>query len=254
MEIFQLKALSDNYIYILRDPKSQLVGVVDPSEAEPVLSFLREKQWKLGRILNTHHHWDHVGGNEKLKSETGSEVIGYRGDQHRIPVLDRPIDEGRTTLLNRPVEVLFIPGHTLGHIAYWFYEDDALFCGDTLFTLGCGRLFEGTAQMMWDSLSKLRRLPPQTRVFCGHEYTQINGAFALTVEPGNFDLKTRMDRVLKLRQYQLSTVPSTMEEELKTNPFLRPESPEIISRLKLENRALGEVFTEIRKRKDQFRY
>lgn len=250
MEIYQLTALQDNYVYCMRDPSSGQTAVIDPSEARPVLRFLSEKNWKLDYVLNTHHHWDHVGGNLVLKEKTGCRIVGYFGDKHRIPGIDTDLDEGATTLLNQCVEVLFIPGHTLGHIAYWFKDEDALFCGDTLFTLGCGRLFEGSPQMMWKSLDQIRSLPPSTRIFCGHEYTQINGRFALMIDPDNGKLHQRMERVNELRAQGEPTVPSLLGEELETNPFIRPQH--LRARLGMADQGDDQVFAEIRRQKDQF--
>ncbi len=254
LEILQIPALQDNYIYLVHEPNGWATAVIDPALAEPVLRALDEKGWKLTHILNTNHHGDHVGGNIELKRKTGCAIVAVARDKERIPGIDVEVSEGDIIGLGHAeAKVLDVPGHTSGHIAFWFVGEDALFCGDTLFGLGCGRLFEGHAEEMWASLEKIRALPPSTRVYCAHEYTQANGRFALQVEPENLALRQRMDRVEKLREQGLPTVPSLLEEELATNPFLRPHSPEIRRRLGLDDVADWRVFAEIRHMKDGFR-
>lgn len=254
LEILQLPALSDNYIYLLHEPQGGATAAVDPALAGPVLKALDERGWKLTHILNTHHHPDHIGGNLELKHKTGCTIVALGDDRRRIPGIGLEVRDGDTVSLGRArARVLEVPGHTSGHIAYWFAEDDALFCGDTLFCMGCGRLFEGEPRQMWQSLEKLRALPPSTRIYCAHEYTQSNGRFALTVEPGNPALTARMERVNDRRRKGLTTVPSTLAEELATNPFLRAQSPEIRHTLGLENAEDWLVFAELRRRKDRFR-
>jgi hydroxyacylglutathione hydrolase len=253
LQIHPLPVLEDNYIWLLHDPETKATAAVDPAEAEPVLEALDDKGWTLTHILNTHHHWDHVGGNLVLKRQTGCQIYGAERDRDRIPGLDVALREGDAVALGSVwAEVLAVPGHTQGHIAYWFAEDTALFCGDTLFALGCGRLLGGTAEQMWASLDRFRQLPADTRVYCAHEYTQNNGRFALTVEPDNPALVQRMERVNAARRENLPTVPSTLAEETATNPFLRPESPEIRARLGLESAEPALVFAEVRRRKDVF--
>ncbi len=248
VHVTQIPLLQDNYSYILRDEATGTVGVVDPSEAEPVLKAL---EGRLDFILLTHHHIDHVGGAEELRAKTGAKVVGFAGDAHRLPRVDVRVDEGGEFRLGQArARVFFIPGHTLGHIAYWFEESRALFCGDTLFTLGCGRLFEGTAEQMWNSLSKLRGLPDATRVFCGHEYTESNARFALHLDPSNEALARRAARVKDLRSQRRPTVPSTLVEERLTNPFLRADDPDLMRTLGLGDAVAA--FAEIRKRKDKF--
>jgi len=254
LQIEQLSVLSDNYIYLIRDPESGQTGVVDPAVAEPVLDALARLGWQLTHILNTHHHPDHVGGNDMLMRETGCVVVGPRADRARIPGIRHEVGDGDTYALGSArAQVFDVPGHTRGHIAYWFEESAALFCGDTLFALGCGRLFEGTPAQMWTSLSKLQALPPETRVYCAHEYTQSNGRFALSVEPANPLLVARMRRVDELRAAGRPTVPSTLAEERATNPFLRPDSLEIQQVLGLAGAGPVEVFGATRARKDTFR-
>lgn len=253
LDIILVPALKDNYAYLLRDQESGQVAVIDPSEAEPVLAALEQRKWPLHYVLNTHHHWDHTGGNLALQKTTGCRIAGFTGDAHRIPGMNIALEEnGRFLLGASEARILFIPGHTLGHIAYWFEADKALFCGDTLFSLGCGRLFEGTPQQMHQSLQKLAALPGDTRVFCGHEYTVANGDFALTLEPGNAALREYYDQAVALRQQEKFTIPSTMALECAANPFLRTERIEIRKNLHLENVDNVDVFAAIRQRKDHF--
>jgi hydroxyacylglutathione hydrolase len=252
LEIRQLKALRDNYVYLLRDPETGATGAVDPSEAGPVFAALAETGWRLTHVLNTHHHPDHTGGNLALKEKTGCTIVGPRADRARIPGIDIDVADGEDYAFGRQVARVFdVPGHTRGHIAFWFGGSRALFCGDTLFTLGCGRLFEGTPQQMWHSLSKLKTLPPETRVYCGHEYTQANARFALTVEPRNEALVSRSRRVDELRQRNQPTVPATMGEELATNPFLRADQPALQAAMGASGDPVA-TFAEIRRRKDVF--
>ena len=241
--------LSDNYAYLVKS--GDYCAIVDPSEAAPVRAALARTGWKLTHILNTHHHLDHCGGNLDLKQETGAKVIGPGKDAARIPGLDVGVDETTGWEFDgRKVQVLEVPAHTSGAIT--FVIDGNAFTGDTLFTLGCGRLFEGDPQMMWTSLSKLMTLPDDTKVWCGHEYTQSNGRFALTLEPGNAELKARMAQVSAARDDGRPTVPSTMGLEKKTNPFLRPDSVEIRKSLGMEKEDTVTVFAEIRERKNSF--
>jgi hydroxyacylglutathione hydrolase len=241
--------LSDNYAYLVKSGGQ--CAIVDPSEAAPVRAALARTGWTLTHILNTHHHLDHCGGNLDLKQETGAKVVGPGKDAARIPGLDVGVDESTGWEFDgRKVQVLEVPAHTRGAIT--FVIDSNAFTGDTLFTLGCGRLFEGDPQMMWTSLSKLMTLPDDTRVWCGHEYTQSNGRFALTLEPSNAALKARMEEVNAARDAGRPTVPSTMGLEKKTNPFLRPASAEIRKSLGMEKAGDVAVFGEIRARKDKF--
>jgi hydroxyacylglutathione hydrolase len=240
LTVVQLPVLTDNYIYLLHDEATGTTGVVDPAEAAPVLDELARRGWQLGWILNTHHHGDHVGGNAALVAATGCRVVGPRADQARIPLIQTPVADGDVFRLGAsPARVFDTPGHTRGHIVYWFEQDAALFAGDTLFALGCGRLFEGSPEQMWESLAKLAALPPETRVYCAHEYTESNLRFALSVAPDDPALLARGQRVRALRAASLPTVPSTLGEELATNPFLRAGS--------------AARFAELRRAKDSFR-
>ncbi|MGH6943429.1 MAG: hydroxyacylglutathione hydrolase [Geminicoccaceae bacterium] len=253
LEIEQIPVLSDNYVYLIHEPKAGVTGVVDPALAAPVLDRLKAKGWSLDWILATHHHADHTGGNLELKQATGCRIAGPGADAARIPGIDLKLFEGdRFTLGETLAEVLETPGHTSGHISYWFPEAAALFCADTLFALGCGRVFEGSFDQMWSSLSKLARLPDEARAYCGHEYTQSNARFALTIDPDNPALKARALEIDGLRAAGRPTVPSTLAAERATNPFLRPNDPAIRRRLGMESASDALVFAEIRRRKDRF--
>lgn len=253
LEIDHVLCLKDNYVWLLREPQSGKVAVVDPSEAAPVKAKLAALGWKLTHILNTHHHWDHTGGNLELKQATGATIVGPAADRDRIPGIDVALGECETYRFGaEPAMVFDIPGHTRGHIAFWFSESDALFCGDTLFTLGCGRLFEGTPAQMWTSLLKLRGLPPETRVFCGHEYTQSNARFAVAIDPDNKALKTRAATVDAARAKGLPTVPATLAEERATNPFLRADDAAFARAQGLDASDPVAVLAAIRSRKDKF--
>ncbi|MBV8801328.1 MAG: hydroxyacylglutathione hydrolase, partial [Alphaproteobacteria bacterium] len=220
-----IPCLSDNYAYLLYDPAGELCAVVDPSEPGPVRCALAKSGRKLTHILNTHHHFDHTGGNIPLKQEFGAEIVGPEKDRERIPGIDTGVDEKTPWQFGRyRGRILEIPAHTRAHIAFAFEDENIVFTGDTLFAMGCGRLFEGTPQMMWTALSKLMQLSDEARVYCGHEYTLSNGRFALTLEPGNADLQARMKDVERLRSSANPTIPSTIGLERKTNPFLRPNS------------------------------
>lgn len=253
LEIQLVPCLSDNYAYLLRDEDEGICAVVDPSEAAPVKAALEARGWRLTHILNTHHHPDHTGGNVRLKQAFGVPVVGPGKDRERIPALDIGVDETTPFALgSHGARVLEIPAHTRAHIAFAFDTDDAVFTGDTMFAMGCGRLFEGTPDMMWKSLSKLMTLPDSMRVYCGHEYTLNNGRFAMTLEPDNHDLTSRMRDVENCRAKSAPTIPSTIGLEKKTNPFLRPDSPKIRRTLKMEHASDVEVFAEMRARKDRF--
>lgn len=253
LEILQLPVLNDNYIYLIREPGTGMTAAVDPAVSEPVTAILLRNNWRLDYIFNTHHHSDHVGGNLALKQAFGCKVVASYYDSNRIPGCDITVEEGDTFPLGTAeAQIISTPGHTLGHIAYYFAEDRALFCGDTLFTMGCGRLFEGTAEQMQQSLQKLRDLPSDSRVYCAHEYTQTNGRFALTVEPQNDALQQRMRHVDQLRTAGQPTVPSALAEELATNPFLRWDSADLQNNLHLINESPATVFAEVRHRKDRF--
>ncbi|MGE0616589.1 MAG: hydroxyacylglutathione hydrolase [Bacteriovoracia bacterium] len=231
-----LAALGDhaNYIYILRDEAEDYTVAVDPGEARPVLEFLQPRGWKLSAIWNTHHHWDHKDGNLPLKSATGCRIYGPAKERDRIPGLDEALQEGDEVPLGTArARALEIPGHTLGHMAYWLESESALFPGDTLFALGCGRLFEGTPEMMRQSLARLAQLPPHTRIYCGHEYTETNLRFALAQAPGRPDLLEYKKEISALRAQGEPTLPTLLSRELALNPFLQArEAPAEFARLR----------------------
>ncbi len=254
LEIRQLPILSDNYIYLIRDPSSGAVGVVDPAGVTPVLREVERSGWKITHVLNTHHHQDHVGGNYELKWLTGCKIVGPAVDDRRIPGIDFRVNDGDVFLFgDAKAEIIFVPGHTTGHIAYWFRDSNALFCGDTLFSIGCGRVFEGTPAQMWQSLLRLRALPPETRVYCAHEYTQANIQFALTVDAENEALRRRAADVNDARAHGRPTVPSLLSDEIAANPFLRADQPELAEAVGMVGKDAAEVFAEIRRRKDIFK-
>lgn len=260
MRVVQIPTLFDNYTYLVICEKTGMAGIVDSPDAEATWKVIQKEGVDPVAILSTHHHMDHVGGNTDLVRMKKMAVYGGINDVGRIPGLSHPLKEGNVIKVGNVVfRILDIPGHTRGHIAYVTDIPDrecAVFCGDTLFAAGCGRLFEGTPEMMFASLSKLKSLPDATRVCCGHEYTQKNLEFAETLEPGNIALQKKYEEVLKKRRSGVSTVPTTIGEEKSYNPFFRWDSPELIGNLKKKAPGLKEdpvsVFTAARALKDRF--
>jgi hydroxyacylglutathione hydrolase len=234
MEIVRIPALSDNYVWLVHEPQSGETAVIDPAVAEPVLAEAERRGWRIGQIWNTHWHPDHTGGNAAIKAATGAFVTAPAAEAARIPTLDRGVKEGDRVALG-PLEarVIEVPAHTAGHIAYHLAEEDVIFVGDTLFAMGCGRLFEGNAAQMHANLQRLAGLPPETSVYCAHEYTLSNGRFALTVEPDNPDLRCRMEMVEAARAAGEATVPTTIALERATNPFMRASSVEALAERRL---------------------
>lgn len=253
LEIAIIPLLTDNYSYLLIDHATSQTAIVDPSEANPVLNVLEKRQLKLNYILNTHHHHDHVGGNLELKKATGCSIVCSATEKPMIPGADVGLREGDEFILGSSKALIMeVPGHTVGAIAIYFPEYKAVFTGDTLFSLGCGRLFEGTPEQMWNSLRRIADLPRDTRVYCGHEYTETNGRFALSLDPKNQALKDYCHHVADKRMQKLFTVPSTMEIEVEANPFLR--APMLARQLGLPDHIKPhEAFAHIRKMKDDFK-
>ncbi len=251
LDIHMFPCLSDNYGVLIHDGGNNLTASIDAPQASAVRQALADKGWTLTHILTTHYHADHTGGNLELKGESGCTIVGPRNEADRVPGIDVQVGEGDEYEFGGfAAKVFDTPGHTAGHITYWFPKAKLAFAGDTLFTMGCGRVFEGDAETMWNSLSKIRALPPETVIYSGHEYTAANAAFALTVEPGNAALRARAEEVRELREKGEPTVPTTLERELETNPFLRPDSPEIQANVGMEGREDWEIFGEVRRRKD----
>ncbi len=253
LQIHQIPCLQDNYGYLIHDPASGLTAAIDTPDAAAIERALADRGWHLNFILNTHHHSDHAGGNLALKKKTGCVIVGSRSDAVRIPGIDVLVGEGDTFALgDHRARIVETSGHTVGHICYLFEADLAAFVGDTLFSMGCGRLFEGTPAQMWASMQKLSALPDATRVYCAHEYTAANGRFAVTLEPQNAALTDRVREVAELRAAGRPTIPSTIGLEKATNPFLRPASPELRATLGLMSATDVDVLGETRRRKDRF--
>lgn len=253
LEILTIPCRTDNYAFIAHDETSGETAVIDVPEAGPILAALRQRGWVPSHVLLTHHHDDHWSGLADLLAAHPAPVIGAAADARRLPPLDRAVAEGdRIEIGGETAEVIEVPGHTIGHIAFHFPQSAAVFTGDSLMALGCGRLFEGSAAQMWESLNKLAALPDDTIVCSGHEYTQSNGKFAATVDPQNPALAERIERTAAARAEGRPTVPSTLAEEKATNPFLRAADPAIRRQLGMEDAEPVAVFAEIRARKDRF--
>ncbi len=253
LEIYQFNCRQDNFGVLIHDPEIGVTASIDAPDADAVNQALAEKGWTLSHILLTHHHYDHVDGNKALKEEWGAIIVGNEADAARLPEIDQTVKCGSTYQFGMH-EARFIdtPGHTIGHVAIYFASQNLLFTGDTMFALGCGRLFEGTAEQMWQSLSTLATLPDETIVYCGHEYTHANAAFALSVDPDNEQLQARANEVDQLRTKGLPTLPTTIGAEKATSPFLRPADKKIRARLNMPDASDVEVFAEIRRHKDNF--
>ena len=252
-ELITIPCLSDNYAFLAHDEESNKTLLVDVPEAAPIQKVLEQTGWELTDVILTHHHADHVQGLDALCRSHPARIIGAAADQHRLPPLDLAVSEGDFIEIgSQHGEVFDVSGHTLGHIAVYFKSAKILFAADSLMALGCGRLFEGSPPQMWESLSKLIALDPECLVCSGHEYTAANARFALTIEPQNDELQRRAQSISDRRAQNLPTVPSTLGEELSTNPFLRPDSLDIRNNLRMQNATDAQVFAEIRSRKDKF--
>lgn len=252
-DLVTIPCLSDNYAYLLRDQQTDKIALIDVPEAGPIIDELNRHHWKLDQVWLTHHHPDHVQGLAEVLQDFPAEVIGAKADAHRLPDLDREVAEGDTVELgNLTAHVIDVSGHTVGHIAFHVPEAHTAFTADSLMALGCGRLFEGTPEQMWNSLQKLMALPEETVICSGHEYTASNAKFARSIDPENPDLISRANDIALARAKGQPTVPSKLSTELRTNPFLRPADPGIRAQLGMQTASDVEVFAEIRARKDRF--
>jgi hydroxyacylglutathione hydrolase len=253
LEILTIPCLSDNYAFLAHDAASGDTALIDVPEAGPILDALAKTGWTLSHVLITHHHADHVQGLSEILAKHPAKVVGAKADASRLPALDIALDDGDTITIGGDTgTVIDVSGHTIGHIAFHFPDSKAVFTADSLMALGCGRLFEGTPSQMFASLSKLAALPDDTVVYSGHEYTQANANFALTIEPGNADLVARAGDIAKARANNQPTVPSTLALELATNPFLRAAEPSVQSGVGMAGADPVSVFAEVRARKDNF--
>jgi hydroxyacylglutathione hydrolase len=253
LEIVTVPCLSDNYAYLAHDPGTGTTAVVDVPEAAPITAALAERGWQASLVILTHHHDDHVQGLPELLADHAAQVAGNAADAHRLPPLDIALEDGGTVDIGGETgHVIDVSGHTIGHIALHFPQSAVAFTADSLMALGCGRVFEGTMDRMWQSLSKLAALPPETTICSGHEYTAANARFALSIDPANSALISRAERIATARSANQPTVPSTLSDELATNPFLRASDPALKSALDMGDASDAEVFAEIRHRKDRF--
>ncbi|MGH1412651.1 MAG: hydroxyacylglutathione hydrolase [Pelagimonas sp.] len=250
-EVVTIPCLEDNYAYLVNGPDG--VAIIDAPEAAPIIAALEARDWKPGVIMLTHHHWDHVQAVDELKAKYGCMVMGPKEEEDKLPKLDFALTDGFSGGSEEgKCEVISVPGHTLGHVAFYYPKGGAVFTADSLMALGCGRLFEGSADMMWDSLSKLASLPPDTMVYSGHEYTESNAKFALSIDPENAQLISRVQDITEARAENKPTAQVPLSLELATNPFLRPADPSIRKGLNMDDNTDAEVFAEIRARKDNF--
>ena len=233
MQVEIIPCLQDNYSYLIIDESNDSACVIDPGEAKPIINFVEKNNIKLKYILNTHHHYDHIGGNKELKKKFGSTVLGYEEDSHRIPEIDIVLKDNQIwKAQNFLAKIIHVPGHTSGHICFYFFNEKLVFTGDTLFSLGCGKIFEGTYNQMFDSLNKIKSLPEETKVYCGHEYTLNNSRFCIKYDDENLDLKKKIKVINKKIIDGLPTIPSTIKEELDCNIFLRTKDLKSFSKLR----------------------
>ena len=233
MRVEIIPCLQDNYSYLIIDESNKTASVVDPSEAKPIINFIEKENINLKYILNTHHHYDHIGGNKDLKKKFGSSVVGFKGDADRIPEIDILLEDNKIWKADNFIARIFhIPGHTSGHICFHFFQEKLIFTGDTLFSLGCGRIFEGTYKQMFNSLNKIKSLPEETKIYCGHEYTLNNSKFCIAHDPNNLNLKNKIENIKKQVRDGIPTIPSTIKDELDCNIFLRTNDLESFSKLR----------------------
>ena len=233
MRIEIIPCLQDNYSYLIIDEINNIACVVDPSEAGPVINFIEKNNINLKYILNTHHHFDHIGGNIDLKKKYNSIVVGYKNDAHRIPEIDILVEDNQLWKAeNFEAKIMHIPGHTTGHISFYFFKEKLIFTGDTLFSLGCGRIFEGTYEQMFASLNKIKSLPEDTKIYCGHEYTLQNSKFCIKQDPENINLKNRISEIKEKLENNMPTIPSILKDEVECNIFLRAKNLESFSKLR----------------------
>jgi hydroxyacylglutathione hydrolase len=254
LEIITIPALEDNYYFLIHDPETKRTAVLDAGDADPILAELKARDWTLDEIWITHHHWDHTDGLPALTVATRAPITGASADAHRLPPLARALKpEDSFEFAGHTVHILPADGHTLGQIAYYIPSANALFCADSLMTLGCGRLSEGTPAQMFKAAQRFAALPDETVMYSGHEYASANGAFAITIEPNNAQLQSRIADIATARASGQATVPSTLAVEKATNPYLRVHLPEFKKALAMENASDLEVFTAVRSQKDQFK-
>jgi hydroxyacylglutathione hydrolase len=253
LNISIISCLNDNYSYLLQDKKTKTVAIIDPSDFSPCNLEIERKYKKLDYILNTHHHFDHVGGNLELKKKYGSKIFGFENDKNRIPGIDKELKANENFKIgNTSFEVIFIPGHTSGHVAFYSKKEKIIFTGDTLFSLGCGRVFEGTNEQMFNSLNKIKKMPLDTKIYCGHEYTKKNLDFCIKYEPNNKYLKDKKSWINTKIKSNLPSIPVSIKEELRTNIFLRCNEQEVKYALNLDNSSEQEIFVKLRDLKDNF--
>jgi len=253
MKIEIIKCLQDNYSYLIINEKTKSACVVDPSEAEPIIDYVEKNNINLKFILNTHHHFDHVGGNKNLKKKYNSKVVGFAGDKERIPEIDIILKDKEIWKEEKfEAKIFHIPGHTSGHICFNFFTEKLLFTGDTLFSLGCGRIFEGTYEQMFNSLNLIKTFPKETKIFCGHEYTLKNSEFCLMYDKDNKKLKQKIIYNKKRIEEGFPTIPTTLQDELDMNIFLRSDRKDIQSSLNLINSNPLKTFSKLRDLKDNF--
>ncbi len=253
MQITPISCLNDNYAYIINDQKTRTVSVVDPSDSKPIIQYLKKNKLNLNFIFNTHHHFDHIGGNIELKKYFNSKIIGFEKDKKRIPGIDITLEDNQLFKFGSlELKLMHIPGHTIGHVCFYFKKEKVIFTGDTLFSLGCGRIFEGSYEQMYDSLNKIKNLSKDTKIYCGHEYTLKNSQFCKKIDPKNANLDKKILEIKSKIQKNLPTVPSTLEDELNCNVFLRCDDEDIKSSLNKKGSNSIEIFSKLRDLKDNF--